>query len=110
MRCDQSMGLCKQALAFLEANEVKPESCPTCKRPLDQNRRIIGHYDGFDTHPLYQHVCKNGRLANEYLQAQPWSSGPVAFLGLKVYIPGQAYEVCYTFYWSEKDIADATEC
>lgn len=48
-------------------------------------------------YPLHRHVLKDGRYADEFLQACPWSSGPVAFLGLKV---SDGTE----FLWTEEEI------
>jgi hypothetical protein len=37
-----------------------------------------------DSVSLYRHQLTNGLFADEFLQSQPWSSGPCSFIGLKV--------------------------
>ena len=86
MRCDQSWGLCPNAEVFLEKNELPIEKCPCCRRDFPKKLETIGHYEGMfeQEYPLHRHTLKDGRFADEFLQADPWSSGPVAFLGLRV--------------------------
>jgi hypothetical protein len=83
MRCEQFFGLSPTALQFLKENEIPPEICECCKRIFPRKFEIIGYYDGYDKHPLYQHQLKNG-VANEYLQVCEFSSGPCLFLGLRI--------------------------
>jgi len=73
MRCDQSMGLPLDANVFLTLNS-------------DQTDSIYDYYEGMfgDKYPLYQYCLNDGRTAEEFLQADPWSSGPCFFLGLRV--------------------------
>jgi len=97
MRCDQPLGLPPTAEDFLRVYEYI-DCCPTCKRPIPQ-LEIIGKYSGFNSHPLYRHPLRDGRWADEVLQANPWSSGPVFFLSLQV-SDGQQ------FCWSEDEIAE----
>ena len=84
MRTDQPQGLPVSAEVFLDEQEVRPDCCPTCKRPFPPTLEAIGDYEGFDTYPLHRHQLKDGRTADEFLQASPWSSGPLLFLGLRV--------------------------
>lgn len=84
MREDQPKGLPPAACAFLSEYEIQPACCSECKRPYPLPLKVIGSYEGFNDHNLYQYQLQDGRTADEYLQATPWSSGPMFFLGLKV--------------------------
>jgi len=92
-------GYPEAAIAFLNENEVPEVCCPTCSRPFPRDYEVVGHYSGmFDTeYPLHRHVLKDGCTADEFLQAAPWSSGPVHFLGLRV---SDGTE----FLWTEEEI------
>jgi hypothetical protein len=102
MRCDQFMGLPKEARDFLERYQEVPDPCPHCNRPFLPKIEEIGTYFGMfsDEYPLSRHFLKNGCTADEFLQASPWSSGPVHFLGLKV-SDGTVFE------WAQEDIDKA---
>jgi hypothetical protein len=58
-----------------------------------------------EEYTLFRHQLKDGRYADEYLQAQPWSSGPVSFIGLRVY--DRDGNLTDNFYWDEYDIDNA---
>jgi hypothetical protein len=60
----------------------------------------VGEYTGFNDYPLHRHQLKDGRTADEFLQAISWSSGPMFFLGLRV---SDGTE----FAWSEEEIEQA---
>jgi hypothetical protein len=49
---------------------------------------------------LIRYYLPDGRTADEFLQADPWSSGPCFFLGLRV-SDGQE------FLWPQEDIDNA---
>lgn len=102
IRMDQFEGLCAEAKVFLKENEVPEKICECCKRPFPRDLEIIGHYQGMsgDEYPLYRHRLKNGNCADEFLQATPWSSGPMFFLGLR--LPVSLFE----FKWSEIEIEE----
>jgi len=100
MRCDQPQGLPPAADAFLAEFEVPPVCCETCKRPFPRQLEVVGEYTGFNDYPLHRHQLKDGRTADEFLQAVPWSSGPMFFLGLRV---SDGTE----FAWSEEEIEQA---
>jgi hypothetical protein len=106
MRCDQYIGLPPDAIAFLADNEAPDPVCPHCHRLMPVTREVIGHYDGmFETeYSLYRHTLTNGDYADEFMQADPWSSGPMFFIGLRVYRRGFADQVFRTFEWSEEEI------
>ena len=48
-------------------------------------KREIGSFGGMfdETYPLFEYTLKDGRVFQEYVQAEPWSSGPCIFLALK---------------------------
>lgn len=106
MRCDQFMGLTPGAIEFLRENEIPENKCACCTRPFPRALEVIGHFVGMfdDEYPFFRHKLKDGRIANEYLQAAPLSSGPCFFLGLEVYgvdSPTQKFE------WAQSDIDKA---
>lgn len=101
IRTDQFVGFNSHALAFLEENEVPQKICECCKRPLPRDLEIIGRYEGMfgEKYPLYRHQLKNGSYADAFLQAAPWSSGPMFFLGLR-------REDGFEFRWSAQEIEE----
>lgn len=103
MRCDQFVGLPLAADAFLEEHEVPLKVCSCCERPFPRDLEKIGCYHGmFDNEfPLFRHVLKDGRTADEFHQASPWSSGPIHHLGLRV---SDGTE----FVWTEEEIEGRT--
>jgi hypothetical protein len=86
IRMDQHAGLTNEAREFLARNRLEPAICSLCERPFPYEMEKIGTYRGmFDNkYPLYRHILKDGRTADEFLQCSPWSSGPVFFFGLRV--------------------------
>jgi hypothetical protein len=102
MRCDQIIGLPVAAREFLCEHGALPEACPHCHRPFDQKLEVCGYWQGMFDEPynLYRHQLNDGRTAEEFVQADPWSSGPCLFLGLRV---SDGTE----FLWDQKDIDDA---
>jgi hypothetical protein len=102
MRCDQFAGLPLAATEFLREHEIVPEPCPTCHRPHPPQLDAVGSFSGMfdDVYSLHRHYLKDGRTADEFLQAAPWSSGPVHFIGLQV-SSGE------TFVHSDEDISNA---
>ena len=85
-RSDQHIGLTNEAVSFLKKYEITPKVCSKCKRPHTLKLKIIGTYSGMFTneYPLHRHHLIDGLHVDEFLQAAPWSSGPVFFIGLKV--------------------------
>jgi len=105
MRCDQFMGLPIEAEAFLEANQVV-KICSECgHRTLPSE--VIGHYEGVfeNEYPLSRRPLQDGGYADEFHQGTVWSSGPMLFLGLRVYDTNGV--LIQTFEWSEEEIENA---
>lgn len=48
-------------------------------------REVYGYFDGMcgEEYPLHKWTLADGRVFYEYVQAQPWSSGPVVFVALE---------------------------
>jgi len=96
MRCDQSMGLNERALAIIapvyrkyqdkitrtyeDGETVSFQLAGTCNLVKCEPS---GEYEGFDTHRLMKYTLPNGDVYQEFVQAEPWSSGPCTFLALK---------------------------
>lgn len=84
-RCDQFAGLPNEAVEFLNENLLPPITCPTCNCIRPFKTEVVGHFSGMfgDQYDLSRHQLKDGGWADEFVQASPWSSGPVFFLGLR---------------------------
>jgi hypothetical protein len=104
IRCDQHMGLPQGALDFLKEREVAQKQCPHCKQLMPSVLEQIGRYKGMfgDDYVLHRHILTNGDTADEFLQAAPWSAGPMFFLGLRV-SDGQIIK------WSIKEIDELSQ-
>ena len=81
-RSDTYLGLCAEALEFLNKNEIV-KKCNECGSETITTQ-TIGEYEGFDKYTLHRHFLKDGRIADEFLQKTDWNSGPVLYLGLRV--------------------------
>lgn len=99
MRMDQYVGLPERATKWLEANVMK-ETTDTL---------VVSYVNGVETHrgkttvigplateyatiagawadtvaPLFRYKMFDGREVEEYVQAEPWSSGPMFFIALR---------------------------
>ena len=94
MRCTQVIGLSKRASKFLVDNlkiEMKKCNCPDCKTQ-HREEMIEEVYDKetgvqagmFDDGPeLSRYRLKDDTWIYEYVQCDPWSSGPMIFLALR---------------------------
>lgn len=58
----------------------------------------IGHTGMFGEISINKYELKDGSSAIEYVQADPWHSGPVIFMGLRA--------KDQTFEWTEEEIND----
>lgn len=101
MRMDQFVGLNPQAVAFLEEKEVPQKVCECCNCLYPRNLEIIGNYEGMfgAKYPLNRHQLQDGTYADEFLQAAPWSSGPMFFLGLRLQDGTE-------FKWSDTEVGE----
>lgn len=101
IRCDQFVDLTIEANNFLNLHQISPEICGCCKRPYPIEHEVIGHFEGMfnEIFPLYRYILKDGRTADVFHQASPWSSGPVHHLGLRV---SDGTE----FVWTEEEIEE----
>jgi hypothetical protein len=86
-RSDQCMGVTPDARQFVLKYSMQDTVCPTCHQCVVVNHETVGAYYGMfmDNYPLHRYPLKSGGWADEFLQDQPWSSGPVAFIGLRVF-------------------------
>lgn len=109
MRCDQFAGLPRDAICFLKENETPPVNCLTCNCTHSNKLDVVGNYDGMfgNRYNLYRYPLKDG-YAYEFVQAVPWSSGPIFYLGLYVY---DTKGICkQTFLWDENMINNHKYC
>lgn len=90
MRCYQAIGLKDCVSKWLDENVEKEPSefCPHCKEVTKWKLKVVRseHYDAFydDGPTLNTYQLKNGHTVEEVIQIMPWSSGPMAFLCLKL--------------------------
>jgi hypothetical protein len=98
MRCDQYVGLNKWASEKVSrqqsVREVGARILPNGKAlPFDRTIKVpvakievIGKITGAWTDHvanLHRYTLPDGRIYEEYVQAEPWSSGPCYFIALK---------------------------
>jgi hypothetical protein len=109
MRCDQFMGITKEAEEFL-ASVGQPKGrertgIQTYAWDAHEHTSIVlkNTYSGMfgDEYPHYCYKWDAG-WAVTYLQADPWASGPVFFLGLLVMDPYNS--VVKKFEWTDEEI------
>ena len=96
-RSDQYFGLNERANKILQRDSMwkvgvrttvykdgRPDLTEDAYEPTTQER-VIGHFSGmFDAeYNLREFTLKDGRVFTEFLQAEPWSSGPMMFTALK---------------------------
>lgn len=90
MRMYQEIGLKPEAKKFLEENAIKiPHSfCPACGHILSFKFDTVTYefHNSFygDGPHLQEYKLKNGTKVREIIQAEPWSSGPMAFFCLEM--------------------------
>lgn len=91
MRCTQYVGLSIESRVFLDenANRIGGGICPHCGEhsrekfeTIKDGRFICGMFN--EELPLTTFRLKDGRIAMEVVQADPWSSGPVIFTCLEI--------------------------
>ena len=98
IRETQPMGLPKGALEFLEKNAKIKSYCKYCHRNDGYIKKPIKHYGMFDELSLYEYDLKDGTKAQEFIQRENWSSGPMIWLGLKTKDK--------IFKWNEKNLEE----
>ncbi len=76
MRTTQFIGLNGNAFDWLDKNCIIQESLPIDLEP------IYGMFEE-EVHILKQYTTNENRFVEEYVQAEPWSSGPCIFLALR---------------------------
>jgi len=82
-------GLTEEAEEFLKENSEFEEYSYTdrwdnvikSKRPISEK---IGECGMFDDYDLFKYKLKDGTWAEEFIQADPWASGPHVFVALKL--------------------------
>lgn len=105
MRCTQIYGLTEEARRFLDENCKKEtnEKCPNCghiisEKLASQCYKDVSNTGMFEDGPfLMKYFLKDGKVANEIIQATPWSSGPCIFMCLEI-------EGKKMFEWSQEEI------
>lgn len=109
MRCDQFMGLTKEAEGFLASvgnptgKKLTDQQLYAWDTSIEQAIIIKNTYFGMfgDEYPHYRYKWDAG-WAVTYLQADPWASGPVFLLGLLVMDPYNS--VVKRFEWTDEEI------
>jgi hypothetical protein len=117
MRCTQIIGLSPQAHKFLEENQKKVLikcSCPDCETYhipmiIKEKYADASSQGMFDDGPsLFKYQLKDDTWIYEYVQACPWSSGPMIFTALAwepvknpYHIPDKIIQETL---WSEQEI------
>ena len=95
MRGTQMFGLTNLAQQFLEKYQKK-DVCGSCHMITGRTEETIGHTGMFNEAPLKEYTLIDGRKAKEFVQYEPWSSGPMIFLKLLIDDGTQ-------FYWTPKE-------
>ena len=107
MRCDQWIGLTKEARAFLDehAAMIPGDKCPQCgcilnhKRDCQEYRDVNGMFNT-TAGVLIDFKLKDGRTAREVVQAEVWTSEPCVFICLRI-------DGVMCFEWSKEEINNA---
>lgn len=118
MRETQLMGLSVHAQEIIKAEEVKigtrvieeiydDGSDDRFTEPITRDNPCQTHYDDLEgmfeeLFPLWRYTFDDGTILEEYVQAQPWSSGPCFFIALK----DSDGNVVKESLWDEKTIND----
>jgi hypothetical protein len=77
------MGLPPDAISFLEENVIRVNPCPHCKRDDGYEVKEIRRTGMYDDTPMLAYKLKDGTWAEEYMQYEVWSSGPMMWFGLQ---------------------------
>lgn len=88
MRCSQNQWLTQTAIQYIIDN-AEFKTIETINRWNKKNITEIPVSEVYDTTGmfddvnLYKYKCKDGSWIEEFVQASPWSSGPVIFIALR---------------------------
>jgi len=97
MRCDQMIGLNDWAKEFILGEEIVigersitdslyDGTITTKTEPIKQSTVKKEKYDeaiGFNVWGLNRYIFEDDRVVEEYVQENPWSSGPMFFFALR---------------------------
>lgn len=87
---------------FIEGFYAAIEEFSPTEYSQDQLSPVTGMFDE-DVHILKRYYLKQGGYVDEYVQAEPWSSGPVIFLAL---MDSNGQPIPETL-WSQEEINNA---
>ncbi len=113
-RSTSFMGLHKRAASFLEGHKrflyketiIKEypdgEVVETSKDNYDVSRTQYDTCDGMfcEEYPLFEYTLKDGKTVQEYVQADPWASGPCIFIALR----SKSGHPIKTTLWTDEEI------
>jgi hypothetical protein len=111
MRATQYVGLTDKATKFLKEFRIEP--CQYCGYAILDIKTEIGLVPELfsDTYPIYRHSLKDNGYAIEFLQACPWSVGPMLtpmlFIGLRVF--NQNDQQVGSYLWVKDESVKADE-
>lgn len=106
MRMYQEIGLKQEARDFLDRHTKKVPTtvCPKCGEVIawKSDGKIYFFEELFcnDGPSLWEYNLKDGRKIKEVVQAEPWSSGPVAFFCLEYEDGTRIFE------WEEEEMEE----
>lgn len=109
MRTDQYVGLSSRAIEFLKENAELDHFQLLKNGVIDQDyyepkkevfSTLIGAFQ--NEFPLFTYFLENGEKVYEYVQAEPWSSGPMYYIALS-YDPEGTDPVIETL-WTEEEM------
>jgi hypothetical protein len=83
MRCSQPQGLSSEAMEFLSQNAIKLNQCTCCQRHDGYKKEVIDTCGMYDDVDLYRYTLVDGTMADEFVQYEVWSSGPMIWFGLR---------------------------
>lgn len=110
MRCDQFPGLSESAKKFLETYGKKRNKVVTIDGIVVEQKQILSEKIGMDKiigmyemeHKTTAYELQDGSWVHEFVQCEPWSSGPMYFLALK----RETGEPIPETYWTEEEIQE----
>lgn len=89
-RSDQYIGLNQRAEDFLNKHAVKDvyqivRNGRVVETREEPQKEVYDHIEGafYNTFPLYCYFLNDGSKVYEYVQADPWDSGPMYYIALR---------------------------